>query len=462
MSADQPREIRFNAFEMNCVAHQSPGLWRHPQDRSRDYNTIGYWTHLAQVLEAGGFDAVFIADVLGTYDVYGGTSEQALRSGAQVPVNDPALLVSAMAAVTEHLGFGVTAGTAYEHPYAFARRLATLDHLTGGRVGWNVVTGYLPSAARNMSQDDQMEHDARYDHAEEYLEVVYKLLQHSWEDDAVVADKQSGLFTDPAKVHNIDHRGEFFSVPGHAITEPSPQRVPVIFQAGASDRGRRFAGTHAEATFVAVPTLSMAAKTVGKLRDEAEAAGRRRDDITVFAMQTIVTAETDEAAWAKFHDLAQYVDPEGGLVLLSGWMGVDLSAYDLDKPVGDVESNAIQSLAGAFKAASGSESEWTLRQLAQWVGVGGFGPVIVGSGDTVAEELIRWQDEADVDGFNLAYHISPGTFEDIVEHVVPALRARGRYKQAYTDGTLRHKLFGRGDRLPQEHPAQRVSLGVSA
>ncbi len=204
------RQILFNAFDMNCVGHQSPGLWRHPQDQSRDYNKLSYWTDLAQTLEKGLFDGLFIADVLGPYDVYGGNANAALTSGAQVPVNDPFLLVSAMAAVTKHLGFGVTAGTAYEHPFPFARRLATLDHLTEGRVGWNVVTGYLPSAARNMGNDDQMEHDRRYDHADEYLEVIYKLLEGSWEDDAVEFDRESGVFTDFNKVHNIGHEGEFF------------------------------------------------------------------------------------------------------------------------------------------------------------------------------------------------------------------------------------------------------------
>lgn len=452
------RPILFNAFDMNCVAHQSPGLWRHPEDRSRDYNTLGYWTGLAQTLERGLFDGLFIADVLGPYSVYGGTSEAALRSGAQTPVNDPFLLVSAMAAVTEHLGFGVTAGTAYEHPYPFARRLATLDHLTGGRVGWNVVTGYLPSAAQNMGQADQMEHDQRYDHADEYLEVVYKLLEKSWEDDAVKADPATGVFVEPSKVHDINHRGEHFSVPGHAVTEPSPQRTPVIYQAGASSRGRAFAGTHAEAVFVNCPTVAVTRATVDAIRDAVEAAGRDRHDVKVFAMQTVVTADTDEAAQAKFEDLARYVDPVGALVLLSGWMGVDLSGFDLDAPIGDVKSNAIQSTVEMMRAASGTDREWTLRELAQWVGVGGFGPVVVGSGETVAEELIRWQEEADVDGFNLAYHVTPGTFEDIVEHVVPALQARGRYKTAYAEGTLRHKLFAAGDRVKPTHRAAQVTL----
>ena len=457
-----PRHILFNAFDMNCVAHQSPGLWRHPADKARDYNTIGYWTHLAKTLEKGLFDGVFIADVLGTYDVYGGSNEAPLLTGAQVPVNDPALLISAMAAVTEHLGFGVTAGTAYEHPYPFARRLATLDHLTQGRVGWNVVTGYLPSAAQNMGNDDQMEHDERYNHADEYLEVIYKLLEGSWEDDAVQYNKETGIFTDASKVHPIKHESKYFKVPGIAITEPSVQRTPVIFQAGASPRGKAFAGTHAEAVFVNNNTVESLKETVKSIRENAVAAGRDPYDIRIFTMQTIITGATDEEAQAKYQEYLKYADPKGALVLLSGWMGVDLSKYDLDDPIGDVESNAIQSLVTSLQAGTGAgEEPWTVRKLSEWVGVGGFGPTIVGSGATVAEELIRWQRETDVDGFNLAYAITPGTFEDIVEYVVPELQARGAYKTEYTEGSLRNKLFGEGDRVKDTHPAAGYSLSRS-
>jgi FMN-dependent oxidoreductase (nitrilotriacetate monooxygenase family) len=451
-TASGQREILFNAFDMNCVAHQSPGLWRHPEDHARDYNTLGYWTGLAQTLEEGLFDGLFIADVLGPYDVYGNSDEATLRAGTQVPTNDPILVVPPMAAVTRHLTFGVTTGTAYEHPYSFARRLATLDHLTEGRVGWNVVTGYLPSAARNFGHADQMEHDERYDHADEYLDVVYKLLEGSWEDDAVVNDKESGVFIDPDKVHRIEHEGKYFKTPGIAFTEPSKQRTPVIYQAGASTRGRAFAGKHAEAVFINSPTQELIKGTAAKIRQAAVEAGRDPYDIRIMSMQTIVTGATDEEAQAKYQDLLQYIDVEGGLVLMSGWMGIDLSQFDLDEPIGDVKSNAIQSAVETFKKASGdSESEWTVRKLAEWVGVGGFGPVIVGSGETVAKELVRIQDETDVDGFNLAYHITPGTFEDIVQHVVPELQQLGRYKTEYTEGTMRHKLFGRGDHLPRNH-----------
>ncbi|NLZ98378.1 MAG: LLM class flavin-dependent oxidoreductase [Micrococcus sp.] len=454
------RQILFNAFDMNCAGHQSPGLWRHPEDHSRDYNKLSYWTELAQILERGLFDGLFIADVLGPYDVYGDNANAALTSGAQVPVNDPFLVVSAMAAVTEHLGFGVTAGTAYEHPFPFARRLATLDHLTGGRFGWNIVTGYLPSAARNMGNDDQMEHDRRYDHADEYLEVIYKLLEGSWEDDAVQYDRETGVFTDHTKVHNIGHEGEFFKVPGAAVTEPSAQRTPVLYQAGASTRGRGFGAKHAEATFINSPTIALQAQSVAKTREELVKAGRDPYDIRIFGMQTIITGATDEEAQEKYRDLAQYADVEGALSLMSGWMGTDFAKYDLDAPIGHIESNAIQSAAETFRKASGDGEEWTVRKLAEWVGVGGFGPILIGSGATVAEELIRIQDETDLDGFNLAYHITPGTFEDIVEYVVPELQSRGRYKTQYTDGTLRHKLFGKGDHLPENHVGASYKQGA--
>src|SRR3954462_14364916 len=186
------RQIRLNAFAMNCVAHQSPGLWTHPRDRTADYNRLPYWTHLARTLERGRFDGLFLADVLGVYDVFGGSPDAALRNATQTPVNDPLLLISAMAAGTENLGFGVTVTLTYEPPFTFARRMSTLDHLTEGRIGWNIVTGYLDSAAKGMGQSGQKAHDDRYAVAEEYMDVVYKLWEGSWADDAAVADAKAG------------------------------------------------------------------------------------------------------------------------------------------------------------------------------------------------------------------------------------------------------------------------------
>ncbi|HLU63108.1 MAG TPA: LLM class flavin-dependent oxidoreductase [Protaetiibacter sp.] len=454
-----PRQIRFNAFDMNCVAHQSSGLWRHPHDRSASYTDLEYWTHLARLLERGTFDGIFIADVLGTYDVYGGTNEAAIRNGAQVPVGDPVLLVSAMAAVTEHLGFGVTAGTAYEHPYPFARRMSTLDHLTKGRVGWNVVTGYLPSAARNMGHDDQLEHDDRYDHADEYLEVLYKLWEGSWEDDAVVRDRETGVFTEPAKVHEIRHEGRHFTVPGIHISEPSPQRTPVIYQAGASPRGVAFAAENAEAIFVAAPTKEVLRATVARIRDALETAGRDRYAARIYTLVTLITDESDEKARAKYEDYLRYASPEGALVFMSGWMGIDLSQYDLDEPVGNVESNAIRSVIQNYEESARNGEEFTVRDIATGGAIGGLGPTFVGGAETIADLLQEWVADTDVDGFNLAYAITPGTFEDVVEHVIPVLRARGAYPSSYAEGSLRHKLHGRGDRLPEEHRGARYRIG---
>ncbi|RDI42038.1 LLM class flavin-dependent oxidoreductase [Nocardia mexicana] len=453
------RRIRFNAFDMNCVAHQSPGLWRHPDDRSHRYTDLNYWTDLAILLEQGRFDGLFIADVLGTYDVYGGNDTAALRHGAQIPVADPLLLVSAMAAATRHLGFGITTGTGFEHPYPFARRLSTLDHLTNGRIGWNVVTGYLPSAARNFGADDQLGHDERYNQADEYLEVLYKLWEGSWEDDAVIRDAARGIYADPSKVHHIGHRGRHYTVPGVHLSEPSPQRTPVIYQAGASPRGVRFAAENAEAIFVAAPSKRVLAQTVSRIRDALQEAGRDRYAARVYALSTIVTAGTDAEARRKHEEYLSYASVEGGLVFMSGWMGIDLSRYDLDDPIGQVESNAIQSAVAAFQEADDDGREWTVRDIGRWAGIGGMGPVFVGSGQTIADRLQEWADDTDVDGFNLAYAVTPGTFEDVVRHVVPVLTERGAYPAEYAPGTLRNALFGAGDRLPQEHRGARYRLG---
>jgi FMN-dependent oxidoreductase (nitrilotriacetate monooxygenase family) len=450
-----PRQIRLNAFDMNCVGHQSPGLWRHPSDRSWDYKTIGYWTHLARTLERGLFDGVFLADVLGVYDVFGGNRDAAARNATQLPVNDPMMLVSAMAAVTEHLGIGVTAATAFEHPYPFSRRASTLDHLTGGRFAWNVVTGYLPSAARAMGDDDQMAHTDRYDHADDYMEVVYKLWEGSWEDDAVIRDRAGGVFTRPEKIHTIEHEGAHFKVTGVHLCEPSPQRTPFIYQAGSSPRGKRFAVDHAEAIFTAAPTKEVLAETTDDIRLALRAAGRDPHSIKIFQLLTVITDETPEKAGAKHDEYRRFASDEGALTLMSGWMGIDLNEYALDDPITSVESNAIKSAVESFSRADESGKAWTVRDVAAWGGIGGLGPLVVGSAAQVADELLEWQEVTDVDGFNIPYSVTPQSFEDVVEFIVPELQRRGAYKTQYTPGTLRHKLFGNGDHLPDDHRGAR-------
>jgi len=445
------REIRLNAFDMNCVGHQSPGLWTHPRDQSSRYKDLDYWVHLATTLERGKFDGLFIADVLGVYDVLNGNVEAALRHSAQVPVNDPLQLVPTMAHATQHLGFGLTASLSFEHPYTFARRISTLDHLTKGRVGWNIVTSYLNSGALNIGQAQQTRHDDRYDIAEEYLEVCYKLWEGSWEDDAVVRDRIGGIFTDPDKVHAINHQGRHFTVPGIHLSEPSPQRTPVLYQAGASSRGKDFAGTHAECVFVAAPSKTVLKRYVANVREAAERAGRNPRDLLTFNLQTVILGETDADAKKKFDEYRSHVSYEGALALISGWTGIDFGQFAPDEPLRHRYTNAVQSAVETFTTID-PDKVWTVREMADWVGIGGFGPVFVGSPQTVADLLQEWVEDTDVDGFNLAYAVTPETFEDAVDLLVPELQKRGVYKTSYREGTLREKLFGAGPRLAAPHP----------
>ncbi|MBA9061498.1 FMN-dependent oxidoreductase (nitrilotriacetate monooxygenase family) [Methylobacterium fujisawaense] len=442
--------IRFNAFDMNCVGHQSPGLWAHPRDRSWRYKDLEYWQDLARTLERGIFDGIFIADVVGYYDVYKGSNWHALEQAAQIPVNDPLQLAAPIALATDHLGIGITASTSFEHPYTFARRLSTADHHTKGRIGWNIVTSYLESGARNVGQSGLQRHDNRYEVASEYVEVLYKLFEGSWEDGAVLRDRDRRIFTDPSKVHEIGHRGRHFTVPGYHLSEPSPQRTPVLYQAGASGPGKAFAATHAECVFVAAPLKAMLRAYVSDVRAKAVAAGRSAEDILIYNLTTVIVAETDEAAQRTFEDYQNYASYDGALVFMSGWSGIDFGQYAPTDLVKKVETNAIVSMVETFTA---DEKPWSIAELARWGGIGGIGPVFVGSPTTVADILQEWVEETGVDGFNLAYAVTPETFEDTVNLLVPELQRRGVYPKAYRPGTLREKLFGRGAYLPESHPA---------
>lgn len=440
------KQMLLNAFAMNCVAHQSSGLWRHPRDRSREYYSLDYWQSLARTLEAGCFDGLFLADVTGVYDVYQGSADAALRTAMQIPANDPFCLVPAMAAVTEHLGFGITGTIPYEPPYAFARQISTLDHLSQGRMAWNVVTGYLDSAARGAGLARQTDHDTRYDIADDYMALVYKLWEASWEDDAVRYDQAGGTFTDPSKVHTITHHGPYFDLEAMHLCEPSPQRTPVLFQAGASPRGQAFAAKHAECVFIAAPSIEITAAMVSGLREAAARAGRNPEQLKIFALLAVVTDETDAGAAAKLADYQRYAQPEGSLALMSGWTGIDLGRFGLDERAEDLSSQAIQS------AMSGLGSR-TVGEWGEALAVGGAANVITGSASTVADTLERWLEETGADGFNLAYTVMPECFTDFVALVVPELQKRGRLKRSYQTGTLRQKLFGSGDRLQPPHPA---------
>ena len=443
------KQIRLNAFDMNCVGHIQQGLWTHPRDRSTDYTSLDHWVGLAQTLERGLFDGLFLADVLGVYDVHGGSPDPAIRNAVQVPVNDPMLLIPAMAHATRPLGFGVTVNLTYDPPFPFARRMSTLDHLTSGRIGWNIVTGYLDSAARAMGLDKQVAHDDRYDVADDYMQAVYKLWEGSWADDAVQVDRAAGTYADPARVRAVQHAGPHYRMDAVHLCEPSPQRTPVLYQAGSSGRGKRFAASHAECVFLNGQAIPAVRAIVDDVRAGAAAAGRRPGDVLAFVGATVIVAETDALAQAKLADYRRYASGEGALVHASASMGIDLDAYGMDEPIRVVETQAIQS---NLEAVARSAPVMTKRKLLDRMVLGSRQAPIVGSASVVADALIGWMDGADVDGFILSRTVTPECFTDFVDLVVPELQRRGAYKEAYAPGTLRRKLFG-ADRLPGTHPA---------
>src|SRR5450830_38785 len=447
--------IILNAFEMTCVSHQAAGTWRHPDSQAWKYKDLDYWVELAKLLERGYFDSVFIADVVGVYDIYRGSVETSLLDADQVPVNDPFFQVPAMATVTKHLGFGVTSALTYEQPYALARKFSTLDHLTKGRVAWNVVTSYLNSAAVNLGLKQQISHDERYDIADEFLDVTYKLWEGSWDEDAVLRDRERGIFTDPSKVHPIGHKGKYYDVPGIHLSEPSPQRTPVIFQAGASSRGRAVAAKHAEGVFISPATAEQAREVSDDIRNRAVEAGRSRDSVKVFTLLTVITAESDEAAQAKYRDYLSYANGEGMLSFYGGWTGIDFSEYDPDQPLEAIDNDSIRSVLELLATAD-PDRKWTPRDIIKHRSIGGLGPVLVGGPKTVADEMERWVDVGGIDGFNLAYAITPGTFEDLVEFIVPELQRRGRVRTSYEGDTLRENLLdGTSPYAADDHPAAR-------
>ncbi len=439
------QQIRLNAFDMACVGHIQHGMWTHPRDTSAGYNTMQHWLDLARLLERGLFDGLFLADVLGIYDVLDGSPDAALRGAVQVPLLDPAMIVPAMAAVTSQLGFGITANLSYEAPFLFARRMSTLDHLTQGRIGWNIVTGYLDSAARAMGLERQMGHDDRYDVAEEYMEVVYRLWEESWADDAVLRDAAGGRFTDPARLRRIRHAGRHYKLDTPHLCEPSPQRTPVLYQAGASARGQVFAARHAECVFLNGGPAADVARQVAGLR--ALAAPR---EIRIFVGATLILGRTDEEAAGKLAEYRRHSSVEGALAHAAASLGIDFGRFGMDEPITAGLGNAIQSNVSAMRRATGDD--FTKRKLTDQFILGSRQKPMVGSVERIAKQLIAYAAETGVDGFNLSRTVFPECLVEVVEQLVPALQERGAYKRDYAPGTYREKLFGHG-RLRAPHPA---------
>jgi long-chain alkane monooxygenase len=442
--------LRFNAFTMNTLSHIHHGLWANPNSNHVGYKDLDTWVDLARLLERGKFDAIFFADVVGIHDSSEDIRNTSIEVGVQFPINDPSLLVSAMAYVTENLGFAFTHSVLQDHPFNFARRMSTLDHLTKGRLAWNIVTSYLPNAARNLGHGALPPHDERYARAQEYVDVTYKLWEGSWEDDAVVLDRENRVYADPSKVHPIDHSGNYYpDIPGPHLSEPSQQRTPVLFQAGSSEQGKEFAARNGEAIFVGTRTPEAARVQVDDIRSRARRHGRDPEDLLFFQGLGFVVGGTEEEVRRKQSEIDEYASDEGYAANLAGSMGIDLGKIDLDAPVSEVRDTNSSNVIRAFIDSAPNKS-WTLGDVLRYTA----DLKIAGTPEQIADELESWAD-AGIAGINVLYYTTPGSFEDFIDGVTPVLQARGLQQREYRPGTLREKLSdGRlGPRLADDHPA---------
>lgn len=460
MSRNRP--LIFNAFNIFSASHHDQGMWAFPGSRQLEYNSIDYWVDLAQLLERAHFDTLFFADVLAPYETFANSRELAVRSGMQFPINDPGELIPALAYATKDLGFVLTQNILQEPPYTFARKMSTLDHLTRGRIAWNIVTTFLPGAGRNLGFAGLPEHEDRYARAEDFVDVVYKLWEASWEDDAVLRDVVTQRYSDPAKIHEIGHVGPFYDVVGPHLSEPSPQRTPLLVQAGVSPRGRGFAGANAEALFINSLTPDAAAPIVADVRAATVAAGRRADQVRLLAILGFVVGSTEAEAKRLHEEITDFQSIEANLAKQSVFLGHDFSQYDPNEPISDLAKRPEgQTGIVADLIAMAPHTRLTIGELVRWYG----NLRVVGTPEQIADHVQAWAD-AGVDGLNVQYVTSPGTFEDFADHVAPELVSRGLMQDRYRPGTLREKFFpGQGPFLPAEHRARgfrRAAFGPDA
>lgn len=443
------KKIHLGVFEVNAVNHLTQGIWTHPEQNRIHYNSIDYWIDIARTLERGKFDFMFFAD---SYGYPKERTELAFREASGAVGNDPMLLIPALAQATEHLAFTMTTSTTYEAPYANARRFSTLDHITRGRIGWNVVTTSSKSAADLFGRSEFLPHDERYDMADEYMDVSYKYWEGSWQDDALLVDREKRIFADPQKVHKVKHEGKYFKSEGYHASTPSPQRTPVIFQAGSSGRGRAFAARHAEGIFLKAPTTEVLRDQIADIRRRAAEYGRDPAAVKVFTGLSVVVARTREEAQRKFDEYMQHQSAEATLSSYAGVTGIDLTQLDPNAYFENIHTEMGQTHTDRF--TKHSKTKKTVQEVMDdFVQKGFRGLTVVGTPEDVADQIERWTEETDVDGFNLEPYVLPGSYVDFVDLVIPELQKRGLFKTDYEAGTLRERLFGTGEaRLPEHHP----------
>ena len=460
------RTMHLGVFEVAGPQVGGTLSWSHPYSDSVHHRELQHWIDVAQLLEAAGFDFLFFADGYGYPTVGGDLPAVAAAGGLNFSGVDPMMIIPTLAHHTSTLGFVLTSSTGVDHPVATARRFATLDHLTNGRIGWNIVTGASQDTIAGLfGHTEMVAHDTRYEIAQEYVDLALQLWEGCWEDAALVQDKESGVFADRDKLHRVEHVGKHFRSSGFFTVAPSVQRTPVLFQAGSSDRGREFAAGQAECVFLQGTTLPHAAANVADIRARAAAAGRDPRSVKVLVGATVTVAATHDEALARRAEFEDMQTDEVAAVIYAGNTGIDLSALDPDRPLSQVHESTDgrigqmgQSNIDRFKRADGT---WPLVRevLEELRGRGTRGFTVVGDPVEVADRLEEIMDVTDVDGFLLEAIFSPSDHRLFCELVVPELRRRGRLlaeeDRPAGSGSLRERIGGSSPRLSADHPGAR-------
>jgi FMN-dependent oxidoreductase (nitrilotriacetate monooxygenase family) len=422
----------------NCT--NLPSSWRHPDSRD-DSMSANYYQEIAKILEAGKFHMAFFDDRLAMPDRYGNDHAHTVEYGIRCVKMDPLIVLTTMGMVTDKLGLGATCSTTYYEPFDVARRYATLDLMSGGRAGWNVVTSLNDGEALNMGRDSHPEHDSRYDKADEFMEVV---LGHwdTWEDGALIMDKKTGRFADPSKVKRLDHKGANFKSRGPFTVPRSSQGHPVIIQAGASGRGQRFAGRWGEVIFTAARNLAAAKEGYASVRNEAAKAGRDPDQMLLCNLTTPVCAATKAEAEDKMALINKLPLEIDALSLLAEALNYDFASKDLDEPLTTEDLKSMQGILGIRDGVlkTSGKSNPSARDFVTFSGRGQVHDAMVGGPKEVADKLEEMFVERGCDGFVIAATYVPGSYKDFVQHVVPELQRRGLFQKDYRGKTLRENL----------------------
>ncbi|MEJ1154757.1 NtaA/DmoA family FMN-dependent monooxygenase [Microbacterium marmarense] len=449
------KRIKLGVFEMMNPNNGMP-TWTDPRGRGDEWDNLEYWVTLARELDDAGFDFLFFADTYGYATLEGSMPNEVAAHGIQFPALDPMLAIATLARETENLGFVVTSPTTVERPYAMARRFATLDRFTAGRIGWNIVTGSSQATTDQLfGVTEVLSHDERYDAADEFLDTCLRYWEHSWQDGAEVRDRESGTYVDPEKLHAVEVAGRFQRSRGIFAVPPTPQRTPVLFQAGTSDRGRAYAARNAEAVFIQGQTIESAAVHVGDIREQAVRNGRSAEDVSVVTGMTVTVAETSEEAWMLREEYENLLGLDDAAVMFAGITGLDLTGIDPAWRVVDLKTDLGQTLVQRYAKQDPDMRVGQILDQFRTKAIRGF--QVTGSPVEVADEIERIVDGSGIDGIMLEPTFGgTAAYRAFIELVLPILAERGRTEDLQGEVTLRERFTG-APRLAQSHRARTLT-----